>query len=110
MNGSSSELRQSEAHTGEARSTDGAASHQVVCHADDRRRIKATAELSQNRRLGLQPDSHGFAKQRAKLLFVAALVSVADRIADRHLPEPANARRLQPTRIPRDQEARSRCL
>src|SRR6266850_5795731 len=45
--------------------------------------------------MGLQPDSHSFSKQCAKLFFVSVLVLIPDRVADGHGPEPANARPLR---------------
>src|SRR5580698_3663686 len=77
-------------HAGEMRSEDGAASHQVTCHADDGRGIKAAAELRENWRIRLQPDGHCLAKQRAKLLLIAALAAVPDDIAVRERPERAD--------------------
>src|SRR5262249_19329001 len=62
----------------------------LVGHADDGGRIEAAAQLAENGRLRLQADYYRFAEQRAKLLFVLALIAVVDLGIDRQAPEAAD--------------------
>src|SRR5215472_16215605 len=61
----------------EPRSLGLAACNQGICHTHDRGGVHATAKLGEDGAVGTQPAAHGFAENRAEVLFVFCVSAVA---------------------------------